>query len=358
MGTTNIADAGNCNVVCQGGYTPSAATALCTGTTLAGFTCNVDSSPGCPVVVVENGAGTGGVAPCGAGIESIAAAASCTMECAVGFTASNAAAACVTGSPLTVETCVANSGPPCATGANGADVCADGTTAITNPSLCSGTACTPAECCAANVAGSSATCAADVCTASSRTPVSATPTCASDPCTVEDCCQAAATTIEVTKVTSTITAGLDFDPSASASAEKVTAFKAGVFLTLNLPEVVTTSMVALSFVAARRLGAHASATTSYTVTGEVTLPAGVTAATVQAAVNGVTQTDLLTNIMAAFVTASLPEPTLTVSAMSDPTTATETVTMSPTAGADEDSGAERSSLFSAVAIALVACAIA
>merc|ERR1712160_220580 len=153
MGTTNIADAGNCNVVCQGGYTPSAATALCTGTTLAGFTCNVDSSPGCPVVVVENGAGTGGVAPCGAGIESIAAGASCTVQCAVGFTASNAAAACVTGSPLTVETCAANSGPACATGANGADVCAAGTTAITNPSLCAGTACTPAECCAASAAG-------------------------------------------------------------------------------------------------------------------------------------------------------------------------------------------------------------
>merc|ERR1740133_861665 len=281
------------------------------------------------------------------------------MACQGGFTATASTAECtVGGTTLVAVTCAANTGPACATGANGADVCAAGTTAITNPSLCSGTACTPAECCAANVVSSSATCAADVCTASARTAVSATPTCASDPCTVEDCCQAAATTIEVTKVTSTITAGLDFDPSASASAEKVTAFKAGVFLTLNLPEAVTTSMVALSFVAARRLGAHESATTSYTVTVEVTLPAGVTAATVQAAVNGVTQTDLLTNIMAAFVTASLPEPTLTVSAMSDPTTATETVTMSPTAGADEDSGAERSSLFSAVAIALVACAIA
>jgi len=190
--------------------------------------------------------------------------------------------------------------------------------------------------------------------------VEAAPTCALDTCSVEECCQAAATATQVTKVTSTITAGLDFDPAASGSAEKVLAFKTGVMDTLGLPDAVTADMVALSFVAvsARRLESHVS-TTSYTVTVEITLPAGVTAATVEAAVSGVDEAVLSSNIMAAFAAAGLPEPTLTVSAMSAPVTATETVTVPPTAASgDEDNGAASGSLFSAVAIALVASAIA
>jgi len=237
----------------------------------------------------------------------------------------------------TIDECC-DAAPVCAT--NACDATSE--TAFPTQQVCATPSCTTAECCyTIPVAPSSATCTATVCTASSRTPVSATPTCASDPCTVDECCQAASTPIEVTKVTSTITAALDFDPSASASAAKVAAFRAGVLTTLALPESVTASMVELTFVAVttRRLDSHATST-SYTITVEISLPAGVNAATVEGAVTDITQTALSTNIMAAFVSAGLPEPTLTVSAMSAPVTATETVTDGGGAESTDGGGAE------------------